>query len=149
MRFRWDIYSIHCHTFEAFTSHYQDYQDWPTGLYHRMIYWLQSVFFVLHCAAIKWITQLAAGQIYENCFIIISMKSYSQLTLAQVKKACWYILFKVGVCAINPFDQKLQKTENFYFATIFKAKHPMSSDISIFFHRRIRVSENSSFSLET
>ena len=100
-RFRWDIYSIHCHTFEAFTSHYQDYQDWPTGLYHRMIYWLQSVFFVLHCAAIKWITQLAAGQIYENCFIIISMKSYSQLTLAQVKKACWYILFKVGVCAIT------------------------------------------------
>ena len=31
------------------------------------------------------------------------------------------------------FDQKMQKTENFYFATIFKVKQPMSSDISIFF----------------
>ena len=34
---------------------------------------------------------------------------------------------------LQHFDQKLQKTENFYLATIFNVKHLMSSFISIFF----------------
>ena len=36
---------------------------------------------------------------------------------------------------IQHLDQKLQKTENFYLATIFKVKHRMSSYISIFLQK--------------
>ena len=52
----------------------------------------------------------------------------------------------VQYAIVQHFDQKLQKTENFYFASILKLKHPMSSDKFFFFHRKIRVSENSSLS---
>ena len=45
----------------------------------------------------------------------------------------------VQYAIIQHFDQKLQKTENFYLATIYKVKHHMSSFISIFFHKRIVV----------
>ena len=45
----------------------------------------------------------------------------------------------VQYAIIQHFDQKLQKTQNFYFVTIFKVKHQMNSLISIFFRRRLRV----------
>ena len=45
----------------------------------------------------------------------------------------------VQYAIIQHFDQKLQKTENFYLATIFKVKHPMSSYISTFFRKRMSV----------
>ena len=48
-------------------------------------------------------------------------------------------IYIVQYAIIRYFDQKLQKTQNFYFVTIFKVKLQMSSLISIFFRRRKRV----------
>ena len=45
----------------------------------------------------------------------------------------------VQYAIIQHFDQKLQKTENFYLATIFKVKHRLSLYISTFFRKRISV----------
>ena len=81
------------------------------------------------------------------------------------KQICWQILLSFSIKGLNMhpicincaeitlfiathiymvqyvqhFDQKLQKTENFYLTIIFKVKHRMSSYISIFFRRKIRV----------
>ena len=49
------------------------------------------------------------------------------------------LFYRVHHAIIQNLDQKLQKTENFYFATIFKVKHRMSSYISNFFRRSIRM----------
>ena len=43
------------------------------------------------------------------------------------------LIYMVRYAIIQHFDQKLQKTENFYLATIFNVKHFDSSYISIFF----------------
>ena len=51
-----------------------------------------------------------------------------------------YAIYMVQYAIIQHFDQKLQKTENFYLATIFKVKHCMSSYISTFFRKRMSVS---------
>ena len=48
-------------------------------------------------------------------------------------------IYMVQYATFQHFDQKLQKTENFYLATIFKVRHRRSSHISISFHRRIPV----------
>ena len=49
------------------------------------------------------------------------------------------VIYMVQYAIIQHFDQKLQKTENFYLATIFKVKHRMSSYISTFFRKRMCV----------
>ena len=49
------------------------------------------------------------------------------------------IIYMVQYAIIQHFDQKLQKSENFYLDTILKVKHRMISYICIFFRKRIAV----------
>ena len=47
----------------------------------------------------------------------------------------------VQYATIQHFDQKLQKTENFYLVTIFKVEHRMILYVSIFFTEEIGCQE--------
>ena len=51
-------------------------------------------------------------------------------------------LYMVQYAIFLHFDQKLQKTENFYLSTIFNVKHLMNLYISIFFAEGVGCQKN-------
>ena len=121
---------------------------WSTDENHNRYLWAGALFHVWSNCCLKctklFVRYCCNKPIPSYIPIITNSNPNSQISLSKSKCKNMHM---VQYAIIQHFDQKLQKTENFYLATIFKVKHPMSSDISIFFHRRIRVSENSSFSI--
>ena len=77
---------------------------------------------------------------YIYTTLVPSMAEWQNIPLFCQGRYQSAVVYMVQYAIIQYFDQKLQKTENFYLATIFKVKHRMSSYISTFFRKRMSVS---------